>query len=85
MVRTQIYLTERQRDDLTAMAKTMGKKQGELIRKDIDRLIESFLKKTNCYVCPPSFLFATRKPEIGYRLTPRHQIVRFGLTLNFKW
>lgn len=50
MVRTQNYLTERQRDDLTAMAKTMGKKQGELIRKDIDRLIESFLKKTNCYV-----------------------------------
>lgn len=41
MVRTQNYLTERLRDELIAMAKTMGKKQGELIRKDIDRLVES--------------------------------------------
>lgn len=40
MVRTQIYLTERQRDELTAMAKTMGKKQSELIREAIDRLID---------------------------------------------
>jgi len=50
MVRTQIYLTERQRDELTAMAKTMVKKQSELIRKDIDRLIKSYLKNTNCYI-----------------------------------
>jgi predicted DNA-binding protein len=40
MVRTQIYLTERQRDELTAMAKTMGKKQSEIIREAIDRLID---------------------------------------------
>ena len=39
MVRTQIYMTERQRDELAAMAKTMGKKQSELIREAIDRLI----------------------------------------------
>ncbi len=40
MVRTQIYLTERQRDELAAIAKTMGKKQSELIREAIDRLID---------------------------------------------
>jgi hypothetical protein len=40
MVRTQICLTERQRDELTAMAKKMGKKQSELIREAIDRLID---------------------------------------------
>lgn len=40
MVRTQIYLTERQRDELAAMAKAMGKKQSELIREAIDRLID---------------------------------------------
>ena len=39
MVRTQIYLTERQRDELAAMAKTAGKKQSELIREAVDRLI----------------------------------------------
>ena len=40
MVRTQIYLTERQRDELATIAKTMGKKQSELIREAIDRLID---------------------------------------------
>ena len=40
MVRTQIYLTERQRDELAAIAKAAGKKQSELIREAIDRLID---------------------------------------------
>ena len=40
MVRTQIYLTEQQRNRLAAIAKKAGKKQSELIREAIDRLIE---------------------------------------------
>ena len=40
MVRTQIYLTRGQRDKLTAIAKKEGKKQSELIREAVDRLIE---------------------------------------------
>ena len=40
MIRTQIYLTERQRDELTAIARTAGKKQSELIREAVDRLID---------------------------------------------
>ncbi|RPI76773.1 MAG: ribbon-helix-helix domain-containing protein [Desulfobacteraceae bacterium] len=40
MVRTQIYLTENQRDELVTLAKTVGKKQSELIREAIDRLID---------------------------------------------
>jgi len=40
MIRTQIYLTERQREELTAIAKTAGKKQSELIRDAVDRLID---------------------------------------------
>ncbi|MDW7761924.1 MAG: CopG family transcriptional regulator [Acidobacteriota bacterium] len=40
MVRTQIYLTGRQRDELAAIAKTVGKKQSELIREAVDRLID---------------------------------------------
>ena len=39
MVRTQIYLTDRQRDALAAIAKTAGRKQSELIREAVDRLI----------------------------------------------
>ncbi|MBI5589458.1 MAG: ribbon-helix-helix domain-containing protein [Deltaproteobacteria bacterium] len=40
MVRTQIYLTEQQRDKLAIIAKTVGKKQSELIREAIDLLID---------------------------------------------
>jgi SAM-dependent MidA family methyltransferase len=40
MLRTQIYLTEHQRDELAAIAKTVGKKQSELIREAVDRLIK---------------------------------------------
>ncbi|MBW2030865.1 MAG: CopG family transcriptional regulator [Deltaproteobacteria bacterium] len=40
MVRTQIYLTKRQRDELAAIARVAGKKQSELIREAVDRLIE---------------------------------------------
>jgi hypothetical protein len=40
MVRTQIYLTVRQRHELAAIAKTAGKKQIELIREAVDRLID---------------------------------------------
>ena len=40
MIRTQIYLTDRQRAKLTIIAKNMGKKQSELIREAIDRLIK---------------------------------------------
>jgi hypothetical protein len=39
MVRTLIYLTERQCDKLAAIAKTAGKKQSELIREAVDSLI----------------------------------------------
>ena len=40
VVRTQIYLTERQRDELAAIARTVGKKQSELIREAVDCFIE---------------------------------------------
>ena len=40
MIRTQIYLTEHQRNELATIAKSFGKKQSELIREAIDRLIE---------------------------------------------
>lgn len=40
MIRTQIYLTDRQRTELDAISKSSGKKQSELIREAVDRLID---------------------------------------------
>jgi len=40
MIRTQIYLTRSQRDELAALAKVSGKKQSELIRDALDRFLQ---------------------------------------------
>ena len=40
MIRTQIYLTDRQRSELAAISKTLGKKQSELIREAVDTYIK---------------------------------------------
>ena len=40
MIRTQIYLTRSQRDELAAMAKVSGKKQSEIIRDALDRFLQ---------------------------------------------
>jgi len=40
MIRTQIYLTDKQRDELSVIAKNLGKNQSEIIREAIDRLID---------------------------------------------
>ncbi len=40
MVRTQIYLTETEREALVNLAQNTGKKQSELIREAIDQFIE---------------------------------------------
>jgi hypothetical protein len=42
MVRTQIYLTEKERTALQAIAHQTGKTQSELIRQAIDSLVEQF-------------------------------------------
>ncbi len=45
MIRTQIYLTERQRDEMAAIVKGTGKKQSELIREAVDLLIDQAAPK----------------------------------------
>jgi len=44
MIRTQVYLTEQERNGLLALAETSGKRQSELIREAIDRLLAHFEK-----------------------------------------
>ncbi len=43
VVRTQLYLTKKERDALAALARATGKKQSQLIREAVDRLIEHSL------------------------------------------
>ena len=46
MVRTQIYLTERERERLAVIARISGKRQSDLIREAVDRLIEQSDSRT---------------------------------------
>lgn len=40
MVRTQVYLTKTEREELAALAEATGKKQSELIREAIDAMLD---------------------------------------------
>jgi hypothetical protein len=40
MVRTQIYLTEEERDGLEAVARSTNMKQSEIIREAVDRFLD---------------------------------------------
>jgi predicted transcriptional regulator len=40
MIRTQIYLTKKERDELKRLARESGRKQSELIREAIDEFVE---------------------------------------------
>ncbi len=40
MIRTQIYLTERERAGLDKVSQATGKKQSELIREAVDRFLD---------------------------------------------
>ncbi len=44
MIRTQIYLTEQERDALKRLSAESGKRQSELIREAIDGLIVKYSK-----------------------------------------
>jgi hypothetical protein len=42
VVRTQIYLTEEEREGLAILSEASGKKQSELIRETLDRFLGQF-------------------------------------------
>jgi hypothetical protein len=50
MVRTQIYLTEEERAGLGALVEATGKKQAQLIREAIDRLLDTVSERRRASV-----------------------------------
>ena len=41
MVRTQVYLTEEERTGLSTLGEATGKKQAQLIREAVDRMLDT--------------------------------------------
>lgn len=50
MVRTQIYLTEQEREGLDAVARSTGMKQSELIREAVDRFLDVTMGKRHAAI-----------------------------------
>jgi hypothetical protein len=50
MVRTQIYLTESEKEHLDSISKIQGKTQSELIRTAIDQYVESHSRSRINYI-----------------------------------
>lgn len=68
MVRTQIYLTEKQRNELIAMSRRQGKRQSELIREAVDRFLESSSsRRRQDAVCAAAGMWKNRDdiPDFG--------------------
>ena len=55
MIRTQIYLTEDQREEIADIAKIEGKRQSELIREAIDRYIDEFKRNRRDIILEKAF------------------------------
>lgn len=50
MVRTQVYLTEEEREGLGSLAESTGKKQAQLIREAVDRMLDSVSERRRAAV-----------------------------------
>ena len=50
MVRTQIYLTEEERTGLDALVEATGKKQAQLIREAVDRMLDTVSERRRASV-----------------------------------
>ena len=51
MIRTQIYLTVQEKEEITKIASTSGKKQSEIIREAVDSFLEKFHSENGQKVC----------------------------------
>ena len=68
MIRTQIYLTEEERDALSTLASESGKKQSELIREAIDSLIGKLgTKRRKAVISKTAGMWKDRKDLPDFR------------------
>ncbi len=82
MVRTQVYLTEEEREALRRLAEAQGTSQSALIREAVDRLIEESTADYEDEVLDETFgLWADREDLPDFQKL-RREWDRYGLDLE---
>ena len=66
MVRTQVYLTDEQERGLKQLAASSGRKQSELIREAIDRLLSEKRQRNWLKSLEPMFGMWADRPEMDH-------------------
>jgi Arc/MetJ-type ribon-helix-helix transcriptional regulator len=66
MVRTQVYLTEEQERGLKRLAASSGRKQSELIREAVDRLLSDKNQRSWRKSLEPMFGMWADRPEMDH-------------------
>jgi Arc/MetJ-type ribon-helix-helix transcriptional regulator len=66
MVRTQVYLTEEQERGLKQLAASSGRKQSQLIREAIDRLLSEKRQRNWLKSLEPMFGMWADRPEMDH-------------------
>jgi len=66
MVRTQVYLTEEQDRGLKRLAANSGRKQSELIREAVDRLLAQKRERNWLKCLEPMFGMWADRPEMDH-------------------
>lgn len=66
MVRTQVYLTEEQERGLKQLAASSGRKQSELMREAVDRLLSQKQERNWLKSLEPMFGMWADRPEMDH-------------------
>jgi Arc/MetJ-type ribon-helix-helix transcriptional regulator len=85
MVRTQVYLTEEQDRGLKRLAASTGRKQSELIREAVDRLLMDKRERNWLKSLEPMFGMWADRPEMDHFVRDLRKEVDERLAEKWGW
>jgi Arc/MetJ-type ribon-helix-helix transcriptional regulator len=85
MVRTQVYLTDDQARGLKRLAASSGRKQSELIRQAIDRLLSEKRQRNWLKSLEPMFGMWADRPEMDHFVRDLREQADERLTAKWEW
>jgi Arc/MetJ-type ribon-helix-helix transcriptional regulator len=85
MIRTQVYLTEEQERGLKRLAASSGRKQSELIREAVDRLLSDKHQRSWRKSLEPMFGMWADRPEMDHLVRDLREQADARLAEKWGW